>query len=218
MKIVSFSDTHNLHEKVILPECDISIFAGDFSGRGNRLETFHFFKWYSKQTQCRFKVATIGNHDICFDPSHNNETHGHNWLQSIKDRFNNIIILNNTSVDIEGVKIWGSPYTPWYHGERWGFNVRRDEIHNIWNLIPKNTDIVVTHGPVRGILDTTIRGDKVGCVSLYKKIKYVKPKYHICGHIHEAYGVKKDGATTFINCAVVNMDYDVKNKPIEFEI
>jgi Icc-related predicted phosphoesterase len=215
MNIITFSDTHNLHDKVILPPCDISIFAGDYSGRGNRLETYHFFKWYSRQSQCRYKVMTVGNHDICFDHNHDEETHGNKWIVSLLEQFPNIILLDNRSEIIEGIKIWGSPATPWYHGKRWAFNYKGDDIKHIWKDIPNDTDIIVTHGPVYGILDKIHTGEDVGCPYLLEKIKEVKPKFHICGHIHEGYGLLVKENTTFVNCSIVDLEYDAVNSPID---
>ena len=214
MKIVTFSDTHNLHEKVKLPECDIAIFAGDFSGRGNRMDTFHFLRWFSEQSQCKNKVMTIGNHDLCFDKKHDEETHSYNWLPDLIKKYDNITILNNSSITIEGINIWGSPITPWFHGDRWAFNRRVEDLIETWELIPDNTDIVITHGPVFGILDGTLAGKHVGCISLLDRINEIKPKYHICGHIHEAYGIVNEEYTTFINCSIVDINYYVANKPI----
>ena len=216
-KCVSFSDTHNLHEGVNLPECDIAIFCGDYSGRGNKFETLHFLRWYSRQDQCKYKVMIPGNHDICFDEKHNGETHAQNWLEGFQKKFNNIIILNNSMVNIENVKIWGSPVTPWYHGDRWAFNYKKADIGDIWELIPNNTDILVTHGPAFGILDEIFDGRHVGCIQLLDKIKEIKPKYHICGHIHEGYGIVEQDDTIFINCSIVDVDYYPTNKPIKIK-
>jgi len=223
-KCVTFSDTHNLHEGVKLPKCDIAIFNGDYSGRGNKFETLNFLRWYNKQDQCKYKVMVPGNHDICFDPRHNGETHSQNWLDNMKKQFSNIIILNNNMVDIENVKIWGSPVTPWYHGERWGHNMHEDEIHKIWETIPPNIDIVVTHGPVYGILDKvtdleTKKGKHVGCKILKDVlINRVKPQFHLCGHIHEGYGSTSGYGTVFINSSIVDLEYERVNEPIKFMV
>ena len=217
MKIVNFSDTHNLHDQVKLPKCDIAIFAGDLSGRGNRMETAFFLRWFGKQDQCKYKVMTIGNHDLGFDKKHDEETHAYNWLDDLIQKHSNITILNNSSVNIEGINIWGSPATPWYHGDRWAFNYKKADIGDIWELIPNNTDILVTHGPAFGILDEIFDGRHVGCIQLLDKIKEIKPKYHICGHIHEGYGIVEQDDTIFINCSIVDVDYYPTNKPIKIK-
>lgn len=217
MKIVTFSDTHNCHDQVILPDCDICIFAGDFSGRGNRIETSFFMRWFAKQTQCKHKIIVFGNHDICFQSKFEEETHARKWLpQLLLEYKDDFIILNNNSVVIEGIKIWGSPASTWYHGERWAFNYDKADIIDIWEQIPMDADIVVTHGPAFGILDEIFDGSHVGCISLLDKLKEIKPKYHICGHIHESRGIQLEKDTLHINACILNLDYYPMNSPIEF--
>lgn len=219
MKAITFSDTHNLHDGVKLPKCDIAFFNGDFSGRGNKFETLYFLRWLSRQDQCRYKVMIPGNHDICFDPKFNDETHAQNWwLEHFKKLYSNITILVDEMVEIEGIKIYGSPASIWRNGDRWAFNYREDEIHTIWEKIPKGMDVIMTHSPAFNILDQIESGKKVGCMSLGKVLRDLKPQYHLCGHIHESYGVEKREDTTHINGALVNLDYELYNNPVEFEI
>lgn len=68
-----------------------------------------------------------------------------------------------------------------------------------------------------GILDLCIDGH-VGCYDLGEKIKDVKPKYHIFGHIHEGYGIHETEYTTYINASVLDGDYNCVNEPIVIEI
>jgi len=90
-------------------------------------------------------------------------------------------------VIIEGVKFYGSPWQPRFFD--WAFNLDRgEEIKKKWDLIPMDTDVLITHGPPYGILDLTHEGEKVGCEELMKAVLRVQPKIHIFGHIHEAYG------------------------------
>lgn len=219
LKAVTFSDTHNLHEGVILPKCDIVFFNGDFSGRGNKFETLYFLRWLSSQNQCKYKVMIPGNHDICFDSRFNDETHAQNWwLDYFKKKFDNIIILEDSMVEIEGIKIWGSPATIWRNGDRWAHNYREDDIHTVWEKIPKGMDVIMTHGPAFNIKDEIESGKKVGCMALGKVLRDLKPQYHLFGHIHESYGVEKREHTTHINGSLLNLEYERVNFPIEFEI
>jgi Icc-related predicted phosphoesterase len=129
----------------------------------------------------------------------------------------NIIYLKNSAAEIDGIKIWGSPYTPWFFN--WAFNERRGAlISKHWQLIPENTDVLITHGPVFGILDTVINEQHVGCKDLLQKIIELKPKVHICGHIHESYGSVKKSGTRFINASLLNEAYELVNKPVVFEL
>lgn len=95
---------------------------------------------------------------------------------------------------------------------------RGPEIAAYWDLIAKDTNILITHGPAYNILDKTVHGESVGCEDLLAKIEEIKPKYHICGHIHEAYGIVEKEATTFINASELDERYRIKNEPILIEV
>ena len=128
-----------------------------------------------------------------------------------------VIYLNDSGVTIEGINIWGSPVTPWFYN--WAFNRHRgEEILKHWELIPANTNVLMTHGPVLGIHDSVINGEHVGCRDLLEKVKEIKPAFHVCGHIHEGWGKAKKGVTSFINACILNDSYELVNKPIVFEL
>jgi len=227
MKIVAISDTHNRHNHITdkLPEGDLLIHAGDLTSVGYKHEVEDIFNWFNKvSSKYTYGVVFIaGNHDRSFDPKFNldSQTKKPDWLEEkLAFLYDNVYYLENSSVNINGVNIWGSPITPWFHGDRWAFNRHRGpEIKEIWDTIPNNTDIIVTHGPVYGKLDFT-EYDKlyVGCFELEKRIYSVKPKLHIGGHIHEGYGMTYDENTTYINASICNLQYEPNNAPIEFDI
>jgi Icc-related predicted phosphoesterase len=84
-------------------------------------------------------------------------------------------------------------------------------------LIPANTDILITHGPPFGKLDANVNSYRTGCEDLLKTVDKIKPKYHIFGHIHEAYGMTYNEHTTFINASILDEHYRIKNKPVLIE-
>lgn len=225
MKIVAFSDTHSKHKNITIPECDVAICAGDISSIGQKHEIASFLGWFSKQN-CKHKVFIAGNHDRCFDPNFQKPLEADKWLSEMLDFYkvnhegSNITYLENSSVVIDGIKIWGSPITPWFHGDRWAFNKHRGpEIAEVWENIPLDADIVVTHGPVAYKLDyTQIDKVYVGCEDLRKRLEIVKPKFHICGHIHEGYGVEEGINTTFVNASTCNLHYSPTNPLFLFTI
>jgi len=204
MKIVLISDTHTRHSDVILPDGDLLIHAGDVSSRGRAHEIDAFIQWFSEQSH-KYKIFIAGNHDFFFERAHR---------AIIEAKIpKNIIYLNDSGCTIEGLNIWGSPIQPEFCD--WAFNKKRgDEIKKHWDLIPTNTDILITHGPPFGILDKTTRGEKTGCKELLKKVYNVKPKIHVFGHIHEDYGVLKNDDITFINASLLNEKYYYTNDPI----
>jgi Icc-related predicted phosphoesterase len=173
------------------------------SKRGGMAEMENFLNWY-ESLPFTHKVFTVGNHDFLA------ETSPSLFRKLIPD---NCVYLENSDVVIEGIRIWGSPITPWFYD--WAFNRQRGaDIAKYWATIPEGTDIIVTHGPVYDILDRTTRGDLTGCEDLRAKIEAIKPKYHVFGHIHEAYGMRQVGDTTFINASVLDEQYRMANAPI----
>jgi Icc-related predicted phosphoesterase len=207
MRILCISDTHGKHKKLELPEADMIIHAGDMSGKGEAWQIGEFFEWFSKLSY-RYKICIAGNHDFMA------EQEPEEFLKLVPD---NCIYLNDSGAEIENLKIWGSPITPWFHD--WAFNRHRgDVIAKHWELIPQDTDILITHGPPMDVLDRTILGKRVGCEELKKKIEQIRPKLHIFGHIHEAYGKLQIFDTTFINASSLNIDYLPLHKPIIHEL
>lgn len=200
MKIICLSDTHNKHQKLNIPECDLLIHAGDFTQKGKPKEATDFFIWFSQQP-ARYKVFVAGNHDFCME----NDLR----LSFEKEAASlGLIYLNDSGITIEGLEIWGSPITPWFHD--WAFNRHRgEEIRKHWDLIPSTTNILITHGPVMNVLDKTWRGLRVGCEELSKMIfdenKFPSLKLHICGHIHEDRGIEVIGDKKFINASSVGL-------------
>ena len=108
-----------------------------------------------------------------------------------------------------GVAFYGSPWQPWFHD--WAFNLPRGEaLDHKWKQIPASTDVLVTHGPPWGILDTAMDGRSCGCEELLRHVRErVRPRVHVFGHIHEGYGAEEIDGTRFFNAAVC----DVRNRP-----
>ena len=120
------------------------------------------------------------------------------------------------------MKIYGIPSSLTYR-RRWAFQFEGDskEQQDAINGIPTDTDILITHGPPYGACDTSNRGTNEGDVELMKQVEQrIRPKFHIFGHIHEAYGSWTNGVTTFINAASTRIPRSnlVLNDPIVFDI
>lgn len=208
MKFVTIADTHGKHESLQLPAGDVLIHAGDVSMKGGVVEIVNFLNWFGKQP-FKYKILVAGNHDFFFERES---------LETIESLLPpGIFYLNDNGITIENIKIWGSPITPWFFN--WAFNRHRGEpIKAHWDLVPGDTDILITHGPVFQILDKTIKGEHAGCNDLLNKIQELQLRAHICGHIHEAYGRAEKNGTLFINASVLNERYESVNAPIIFEI
>lgn len=182
MKIWHISDSHTLHNRLIVPEgIDMVIFSGDCSNprevEQSRVEIIDFLNWFDL-LPIKHKVFVAGNHDIAIERG-----------RILKEEFHNRMIhyLENDWVKIEGFKIWGSPITPTF-GTGWAFNKSRATINRVWEHIPDDTDIIVTHGPPMGILDLSEDRDgnidMCGCSALLKRVLSIRPKLVCFGHIH----------------------------------
>lgn len=204
MQIVAISDTHGKHRDLQpLPEGDVLIHAGDVTRGGTKEQVIDFLGWFAVQNHLH-KIFSGGNHDFFFEQADLDE------ISCIIPE--GIIYLNDSSVEINGIKFWGSPITPRFNN--WAFNRSRgNEIMKHWDLIPDDTDVLIKHGPAFGILDETVYGKRTGCEELLLRVYHVKPKFHLFGHIHEDYGSFTKGETTFINASVLDDWYELKNKP-----
>jgi Icc-related predicted phosphoesterase len=192
MKIIAISDTHGQHQKVKIPEGDLLIHAGDITEYGTESEVKDFLRWFSKQP-CAYKVFIAGNHDLFFDQTNFKKN------KMIADlKVQNVFYLQNSGIVLNGLKIWGSPVTPYFLGM--AFNKQRgEEIRKTWSKIPNNTDILITHSPPYGILDNDL-----GCEELLAKVIQRKPKLHVFGHIHNAYGIFQENEMKFVNASLTN--------------
>lgn len=198
--IDAISDTHNKHESLILPGGHVLIHAGDATGLGTLKEIVPFLDWLSKQNY-KYKIFVPGNHDWGFqdDPS----------LMLEECTARGIILLNDSGIEIEGIKFWGSPVQPEFG--HWAFNRNSIEIADHWALIPEDTEVLITHGPPHQILDyvPALYGELryCGCPQLLSRIYQTKTKLHVFGHIHYARGYRYYDGRTYVNASVLNEAY-----------
>lgn len=222
MNACHISDTHDVYQdlNMIVPKnTEILFFTGDLTYRGKEWEMLKLceqFKTLSKRIP--HIVGCLGNHELGAQGKENE------WKEAFKQ--NGVILLDHESVEIEGMKIFGSPWTPWFFD--WAYNydnpkmgidgqksIKGDEL---WSSIPDDTQILLTHGPPDGILDYCRNGN-VGCVELKKRISELKSlKYHMFGHIHENYGIKEIDGITYSNASIMNKNYKFINVPQIIEI
>jgi predicted phosphodiesterase len=219
MRITFISDTHTKHNQVTssLPGGDVLIHAGDISSMGYRNEIQDFIKWFSGLDNYKHKIFIAGNHDWGFQTEPKATEHllelnpGCEYLQD------NLFLIGDDTDDYEDmVKVWGSPWQPEFYN--WAFNLPRQgwELGVHWNQIPEDTEILITHGPPFGHLDTVKSNPtfNTGCELLRERVDVVKPKIHVFGHIHTGYGYKFDGNTHFFNAAVLDEQYYFTQKPM----
>lgn len=185
MKIVHISDTHGHHKKLLLPKSDILVHSGDFSGvhGAYKEEIEDFLNWFRLQ-DAKEKILIGGNWDKLLA-----ECEG---FEELEFDLSGMHYLCNSSIVIDGVNFFGSPLTPCKFGNPFSYYPGEQD----WKMIPENTDVLITHGPAKNILD-----DGYGCSNLRKRIEIVKPKCHLFGHIHTHSGTEILDGIQFSNAA-----------------
>jgi len=218
LRVCFISDTHTYHKSVEIPECDILIHSGDATYRGLKDEMESFGQWF-RELPVKHKVFVPGNHDKSTEFDLANAL---SWLSFNNDlkQFGECYYLHQNWAIIEGMVIYGDGSQPRF-GHGWAHNVDRGEpIAEVWAKIVDNVNILVTHGPVHGVLDLTFYGqESVGCEELKKRIGQLDNMFiHSCGHIHEAYGTSRKGDKLYVNASICTLQYNPTNKPILVDV
>lgn len=193
MKLLHISDTHGFHEELEDLDYDVIVHSGDCSNWRdpfrNSDEVRRFMGWYSK-VPCPKKIYVAGNHDTSIE---RRLIRPEEWKDA------GIIYLENDCVTIDDIKFWGSPITPAF-GD-WAFMKARNKINKVWESIPEDTDVLITHGPPKGVRDLSFNKDgdleMCGDGALFKWIYRNSPRLSLFGHIHDMDGVKNQGVSYY---------------------
>ena len=208
MRLLHLSDTHRNHDQLVIPDgIDLVMHSGDATNYRdpfkNEKEMWEFLEWYGS-LDIPNKVFVCGNHDSSVEAG---------LIKKSNIESFGITYLFNDDVTINGYEIWGSPHTPTFND--WSFMKSRAKIHKVWDTIPEDTDIILTHGPPLGMLDITNRRDNLqeqcGDSALLGAIKRIEPAIVAFGHIHNTKRVYNAGTkqiagmrTIFSNASCVN--------------
>lgn len=220
MKVIATSDLHG-DLPLDVPECDLFIVAGDSAPvRGSHavdVQSLWFVKEFVpwlKDVPAKHKVLIGGNHDFFMDQK---ETFDR--LLKLIDLPENIHYLRDSSVEIDGLNLYGFPWVP--NLPTWAFHADRPTLQDKIDKIPDSTDILISHGPPDGILDEVLYAHypHVGCPFMPDQVnRRIKPALYVCGHIHESYGTEEIGDTLYANVAHMDREYEPVNPMVEFNL
>lgn len=208
MKLVIISDTHDkLLEDV--PDGDVLIHCGDYSVFGEYDETKKFFDWFSSQKH-EYKIVIPGNHEVAICPI--KKLPNKAKIMDLIKSYTNVHFLSCRELVINGIKFYGAP---WCGGDRfvmyrWGFYLEHDsDRQKMFKFIPDDTNVLITHSPPYGILDTFC-GRHLGCPMLLERVRQLeKLKVHCFGHIHGANGIVEENGVQFCNCSNLGENYKI---------
>jgi len=190
MRLIAVADTHLFHDDLTakLPPGDVFIHAGDLL-RGGSLDQLRQVLPWLHALPYRHKIVVAGNHDRCFEREPE---------EAVALLGPEIVYLRDSGAVIDGVRFWGSPWQPAYND--WAFNLPRGAaLAAKWALIPDGIDVLITHGPPRGIGDGSGMPGRHGCDDLRRAVERLRPAVHLFGHIHEDGGCWQVGETLFVN-------------------
>ena len=203
--VVCISDTHGTQPN--LPPGDLLLHAGDLTQWGTFAEIQAQLTWLSQQPH-QYKVVIAGNHDLLLDQEFRQQ-HPERWKEAsdaaavgnLKDvevktandlDWGDIVYLQNSSTTLafgsgrRTINVFGSPLTPRHGLSAFQYDTETD----VWTRsVPSDTDILLTHGPPWGHLDSMPHGvEKAGCAFLAREVSRVQPRLALFGHIHVGYG------------------------------
>lgn len=190
IRIVAMADTHLAHEGLVVPDGDILVHAGDMLQHGS-LDELARAAEFLRGLPHRIKVIVAGNHEVCLE------------RQPVAARalLEGFIYLEDEAATIDGLVFYGSPWQPKFRV--WAFGATRGaELASKWAKVSDRSDVLITHGPPQGFGDRIVhRGTerRVGCSDLLARVREVKPRLHLFGHIHQDRGLWRSGPTTFAN-------------------
>jgi Icc-related predicted phosphoesterase len=227
LRLATVSDMHGTLKDYalssVLPDADVLVMAGDIcrdfgrpAERGAELQ----LRWLTSDflpflATLRYRkiLCIAGNHDWVFS-QRGTASEARRLLNDA-----GVTYLEDESCDFEGVSFYGSPHQPEFMS--WAFNLPRDghELASAWDKIPQGTDVLVTHGPPLGILDRPHgTGPPVGCKLLRERVRALKPRAHIFGHIHGSYGKHHEDGTWFLNASLCDESYDPVQAPLVIDV
>lgn len=203
VRIVALADTHLFnHSGYDIPDGDILVHAGDMCRSGDFRELQEASEWINSLPHPN-KVVIAGNHDWAFVRR----------PEQAQLLFSTVNYLQDSEATVAGIRFYGAPWQPEFLG--WAFNLPRGEpMAEVWGKIPTGIDVLVTHGPPLGFGDRTYADERVGCADLIARIRVVKPRVHLFGHIHQDGGNWLEHATTFLNVTT----NECRRSPTVFDI
>lgn len=211
-KFCAISDLHG--DLPDIEECDCLLIAGDIfpldcQSKMTECQNWvkHTFIPWLEFTPCNQVIIIAGNHDF--------------YLKKFSQEFvkalpSKAVYLENEAFDYRGIKIYGTPNCKMFG--KWAFMEDPETLMKIFNKIPANVDILLTHDAPFECSDVCENYDgHIGNLQLAIAILRKSPKINIHGHLHSSnHDWETLGNTKVINVSIKDESYSVAYKPLYF--
>lgn len=230
MKFAAISDLHG-HLPQLSKGLDTLLVAGDIlplsiqmnSKKSKQWLKGVFFPWCLENA--RITVFVGGNHDFWL------ERHGKDDLTKILPP--EIIYLENNCTVLDGKYIiYGTPLCQIFGN--WAFMAPQYMIEEKVESLKEDKDsldpndsaksILLTHDAPYGISDVLLQdvpwnnGEHIGNPALRKLVEYLRPNYHLHGHLHSTeHEAEQLGRTEIRNVSILDENYIEAYEPFYFE-
>ena len=240
------SDLHGFFPKT--QGGDLLIVAGDLTAKDDFQGYFKFYAWLHQQKYKHY-IFIAGNHDGLIENgvALTNELANTTYLEDSGMDYQHTWTDERGLLVGKNYKIWGSPWTLWFpeiNPRCSSFTGAEEDLAKKFELIPEDTDILITHSPPYGIMDYSLevtkwgtRATHCGSLALMQKARSLPNlKLFVFGHIHECYGAltpegiqeceeryprKKPTCKSMpyiVNASHVDENYEPVNPPIRIEL
>eukprot|EP00929_Paragymnodinium_shiwhaense_P082480 TRINITY_DN43472_c0_g1_i1.p1 TRINITY_DN43472_c0_g1~~TRINITY_DN43472_c0_g1_i1.p1 ORF type:complete len:273 (-),score=34.01 TRINITY_DN43472_c0_g1_i1:306-1124(-) len=231
-RCVAVSDTHSQHWGMgTIPDGDVLLHAGDLSIYASEEEIRDFNTWLGSLPH-KHKIVIAGNHDFLFDDKWCDvPSNGAFWAtgagtpmpdkagrERLRKLLTNCTLINDQTVKIDGITIYGTSVQPPLIGHEWAFCEDDQGCTAAYRRIPEGVDVLLTHCPPFGHGDRTFNGQRLGSRPLLEACRRLKPQFHVFGHVHDGYGVTQENGITFINASTTTTLYHPWHAPIVFDV
>ncbi|KAG8717215.1 hypothetical protein FRC09_014609 [Ceratobasidium sp. 395] len=179
IRLVCVSDTHNhLLPHSSVPPGDVFIHTGDITNNGTPEELKRSLDWIRSLPHAH-KIIIGGNHDTALAEPDELKQLDLAGVTYLCDETLELVIRG------QKLRLYGSPWTPRFGN--FAFQYPKGAGAEIWNSIPQNTDVLITHGPANAHCDR----DGLGCEDFLGRMWQVRPRVLVCGHIHAGRGIER---------------------------
>lgn len=207
MRLVCLSDQHGLLPD--LPEGDVLVLGGDLCPVDDHAIAAQAawldgpFRAWLHSVPFEHVVGIAGNHDFVFERGEHPRDLPWTYLK-------------DETAEVAGLRFHGFPWTPVLGP--WAFEATPSQMLEHLAHLSATPDVLIAHGPPANCLDRAWFGRHVGSGEVREAVLHHAPRLMVCGHIHEAHGRARLGASEVVNASLVDEHYEPVFAPVVVDL